>query len=302
MDDEIDRVPLAGVDLVKQYDENASIEQATAQPHDYYYLQIATNPEGYNSGRTYHLRTQSKSMHEQVVPLLSKFSKDARRRAESSTVFRKSQIQVKKIYERTVCQAAIAIIILGVSARPETISQFDLFSKRNSQSFVCTIVETDYGSGSGSSAILALLNFIFTVFFAFELGICAYAHWFFPFIVDPWSWLDIFVVTMSIVSLVVADDHTGFVRIMRAFRVIRLFSHIPALRKILSALALAIVPVLNVFMILLILACICELPRPHARVTPWRTEHSSAHAIRAPAILPVCEGTNLWFLMQCREP
>ena len=75
---------------------------------------------------------------------------------------------------------------------------------------------------------------------------------------DPWSWLDLFVVGMSVVSLVVSYDHTGFVRIMRAFRVLRLFSHLPALRKILSALALAIIPVLNVFMILLILACICE--------------------------------------------
>ena len=42
--------------------------------------------------------------------------------------------------------------------------------------------------------------------------------------------------------------------------------------QILTALALAIVPVLNAFMILLILACICErprgcrpLPQPHAR-------------------------------------
>ena len=135
---------------------------------------------------------------------------------------------------------------------------------------MCTIVDSHYsgmltnsdGSNTRLGSLLAFLNFLFTMFFAAELGIFAYSHWFLPFIKDPWSWLDMFVVSMCIASLIISDEHTGFVRIMRAFRVLRLFGHIPALRKILSALALAIVPVLNAFMILLILACICQPLQP----------------------------------------
>ena len=54
-------------------------------------------------------------MHNQILPLLSKLIKDARRKAESSTVFRKSQMYVRRIYEKAVCQAFVALIIIGVS-------------------------------------------------------------------------------------------------------------------------------------------------------------------------------------------
>ena len=46
---------------------------------------------------------------------------------------------------------------------------------------------------------------------------------------------------------------------MRALRVLRLFGRFRSLRKILSALALAILPVINSFVIIFIIACICEL-------------------------------------------
>ena len=52
-DDEIDRVPLAGVDFVKAHDETGvEIEGLeSAQSTQFYTLQIATNPSGYNSGK-----------------------------------------------------------------------------------------------------------------------------------------------------------------------------------------------------------------------------------------------------------
>ena len=65
-----------------------------------------------------------------------------------------------------------------------------------------------------------------------------------------------FVVGMSLVSLVLTDEPTGIVRVMRALRVLRIFGRLKSLRKILSALALALVPVCQVFLILFILLCI----------------------------------------------
>ena len=70
------------------------------------------------------------------------------------------------------------------------------------------------------------------------------------------SWLDSFIVGMSLLSIAVTNEPTGFVRVLRALRVIRLFGRFHSLRKIISAISLAIVPVLNVFVILFLLISI----------------------------------------------
>ena len=77
------------------------------------------------------------------------------------------------------------------------------------------------------------------------------------------SWLDSFIVIMSLLSIVVTNEPTGFVRVLRALRVIRLFGRFHSLRKIISALSLAIVPVVNVFVILFLLISI-GAPRAQA--------------------------------------
>jgi hypothetical protein len=46
-------------------------------------------------------------------------------------------------------------------------------------------------------------------------------------------------------------------------RVVRLFGRIKSLKKIISALSASVVPVLNAFLVLLVVACICEM---------WRSE------------------------------
>ena len=46
------------------------------------------------------------------------------------------------------------------------------------------------------------------------------------------SWLDTFIVGMSLMSLIVTNEPTGIVRVLRALRVIRLFGRIRSLRKV----------------------------------------------------------------------
>ena len=59
-------------------------------------------------------------------------------------------------------------------------------------------------------------------------------------------------------------------RSLRAFRVVRLFGRMGALRDIVSSLTAAIVPVLNAFLIMLIVSSVCEAapPRIRARAPP----------------------------------
>ena len=144
------------------------------------------------------------------------------------------------------------------------------------QSFMCTILESQYtnelfhpdGSLTSFGSALDHINLFFTIIFSAELVVLAFSNWFVPFISDPWCWLDMFVVSMSLVSLVVTNEPTGVARVMRALRVLRLFGRLKSLRKILFAIALAIVPVCQVFVILFILLCIGTQQRTRvARIT-----------------------------------
>ena len=48
-------------------------------------------------------------------------------------------------------------------------------------------------------------------------------------------------------------------RSIRAFRVLRLFGRLGSLRDIFAALTAAVVPVLNAFLIMLLVGAVCEL-------------------------------------------
>ena len=114
--EEVDRIPLEGVDYVKADDGAATKSDSPDTSTQNYVLQIATNPESYNSGRTYYLRTTSKETYDEIVPLLSNYAQAARERAIASTVFQRAQLRVRNVYQHVVCQSIFAMIIIGVSA------------------------------------------------------------------------------------------------------------------------------------------------------------------------------------------
>ena len=95
-------------------------------------------------------------------------------------------------------------------------------------------------------------DLIFTIIFSVELAINLFCHILVPFITNPWNWLDVIIVSVSIVGVVTVQP-TGIVRILRALRVIRLFGRVASLRRIVSALTYAILPVCNIFLIYFLL-------------------------------------------------
>jgi voltage-gated sodium channel len=105
---------------------------------------------------------------------------------------------------------------------------------------------------------LEALDTFFTIIFTVELAINAFAHWFHPFITDGWNVFDCIVVTLSLVALGPLNIPMNVLRSLRAFRVVRLFGRMGALRDIVSSLTAAISPVLNAFLIMLIVGSICE--------------------------------------------
>jgi voltage-gated sodium channel len=126
---------------------------------------------------------------------------------------------------------------------------------------ISTSLYNSDGSLTSAGSALELVDLIFTVIFTVELAINAFAHWFRPFVRDPWNHFDFCVVLLSLLALGSFPLPINVLRSVRALRVIRLFGRMGALRDIISALGTAILPVLNAFLILLIVGSICEFAR-----------------------------------------
>ncbi|EKX36873.1 hypothetical protein GUITHDRAFT_145375 [Guillardia theta CCMP2712] len=93
----------------------------------------------------------------------------------------------------------------------------------------------------------------FTIIFTVELAINVTANWITPFLMDSWNVLDTSVVVVSLLSFYASNipGVKGF-RILRVLKVVRVFKRLTSLRMIITALASSVIPVANVFVILLL--------------------------------------------------
>ncbi len=151
------------------------------------------------------------------------------------------------------------------------------------QNFLSSIVEAQYGRQlvlqDGSSTLLGEmmdnLNLFFTAYFTLELFVNAYANWLHAFIRNGWNHLDVFIVLMSLLDLGALSIPDWFVKLVRAFRAIRLFGRISALKKMAAAVTASIFPMMNAFVILLIVLSICASPTTPAHTGRVVAEYPS---------------------------
>lgn len=80
-------------------------------------MQIKTDRDGHNSGRTYYLKTSEPGDFGQVIAKLSSLSKTARKRAENKTRFERQQQTVRRFYNSNPFQYMMAALIFGVMMR-----------------------------------------------------------------------------------------------------------------------------------------------------------------------------------------
>ncbi len=140
-----------------------------------------------------------------------------------------------------------------------------LFLSPALQNFMASIFEAQYGrklvltdgQATQLGEMMDRLNLFFTIYFAVELVINAYAHWLRVFVSNGWNHLDVFIVVISLFDVGMTSVPTWLVQLMRAFRVIRLFGRISTLKKMTSAVTASIIPMMNAFVILLIVVSIC---------------------------------------------
>ena len=77
-------------------------------------MQIATRPDGFNSGRIYYLSTDTKKELDDLISDLNKKVIVSRAEAEARTWFRKLQRSVRRRYESAEFQSFMALLIAAV--------------------------------------------------------------------------------------------------------------------------------------------------------------------------------------------
>lgn len=92
----------------------------------------------------------------------------------------------------------------------------------------------------------------YNICFTIELGINMYAHWWKAFWKSGWNIFDVVVVSIGIINTLKLPLPSAFsmLRMMRAFKVLKLFNRIHSLNKIIVAIIHAIPGVVNAFLIL----------------------------------------------------
>ena len=152
------------------------------------------------------------------------------------------------------------------------------------------MVDAQYKSESSPQFTLFVssINTFFTLIFTIELGINLFANWKRKFVKNGWNWLDLLIVIMSLVDFGPSDIPDWLVRLMRAFRVARLFGRVEQLTKMISAITASVFPMMNAFVILFIVLSICERARRQPRAALNLTRRPPPRAARqADAILGV---------------
>ena len=177
-------------------------------------------------------------------------------------------------------------------------------------------------------ALMDRIDTAFTIIFTAELLVNIYAHWFERFWRDGWwpdisrnffalniyiclhaciEWslwccgrfrsltslmcrnvFDFLIITISLISLGPFKLPVNIIRLMRTFRVLRLFGRLKSLRQIFLALTASLIPVANTFFILFIIIAICEASTlfRDSVALPFRNSPSALTALKPPCLDP----------------
>ena len=120
--------------------------------------------------------------------------------------------------------------------------------------FLANIIEAQSNS---LGPALEAVDLVFTALFTLELFVNLFAMLFTEFFSDPWNYFDTIVVVVGLVTLVKPDLPGGStLKLMRTFRVFRLFKRIPSLKQILICLQQSVPPMCNAFAIVCLVTAI----------------------------------------------
>ncbi len=121
---EIDRIPLAEITTITTVvDSNIGAElneNESLRPEEEHVIQIATEQGGYNSGRAYYLRTDSKNTLDKFIGNMRRCVRVARKQRDNLNIFQRVQLKVRRVYESAPSQGLIIFLIALVNPRSRT--------------------------------------------------------------------------------------------------------------------------------------------------------------------------------------
>ena len=108
--------------------------------------------------------------------------------------------------------------------------------------------------------LLDPIDLFFTAIFSAELVVNLFATLVAEFFSDPWNYFDSIVVVVGLVTLVIPDLPGGStLKLMRTFRVFRLFKRIPSLKHLVTSIFKAIPAMANAYILMMILTSIYSI-------------------------------------------
>lgn len=151
-------------------------------------------------------------------------------------------LAVKQFYQSALVQGLVALVIVINFLAIIVEKEIDPYDPANQQF---------HGFWVG-------LDTVCSIIFTIELAVNLYGSFWRPFVSNPWNYLDTVVVIVGIITMANVSLPPGVdkVKILRAFRILRLFKRIKSLNKILVALVRSIPGVMNAFIVMFIFMAI----------------------------------------------
>ena len=229
------------------------------------------------------------------------YAKSAKERAELKTRFEKNQEAVRAVFNSKPFQCLGAFLIFAVISthylpahrclslrsflNPASPSACRIVLRTVPQNFVVNAAQAQLngqltdtnGSATQTSVVLNALDTLFTCAFTVELCINAYAHWLRPFVSNRFNLVDTTIIILSLIALGPINIPASILRVIRAFRVIRIFGRLKSLKNIIGALTASIIPVANAFLLVILVMGICAQQYTHMCTLARAHTHTHTH-------------------------
>ena len=120
----VDAIPMAEIDIVQemnygtlsiQSEEGSNQSNELPKPKLFNTFQIKTVPNGYNSGRSYYLRTKPDDNCPKIIQLLLDVANAARQKALALSRFKRAQKAVRIVHDSVYFQVFVCLLIFAVS-------------------------------------------------------------------------------------------------------------------------------------------------------------------------------------------
>lgn len=163
------------------------------------------------------------------------------------------------------------------------------YTSKRVQVFIAGLIVSNFGVSCTSKqldpdsikypAVWSFSENFFNIVFAMELAINMFGFWMRPFFRSAWNIFDFVVVMIGVLDLVRAPlpGPLKLVRMLRAFRVFRLFGRVESLKKIIVMIHRALPGVASAFMLNFIVLCIYAV----LAVDFFKDLHEECHDLEA---------------------